>query len=185
MATDVFPLSAAAVTEGLRNRDPLVFQQLYNAFSEELYLLAFRWLKDSGLSRDMVHNLFVRLWTQEPPPDIHGNVRHYLFRSITNACLNELKRQQRQLGDDLLQFHADPDSHFETADYILLQQELLRHIRTLPPRCREIFILSRIQGMEPAEIASQLGISLNTIYFQLSLALKTLRPILLSKKNKA
>ncbi|PUZ26922.1 RNA polymerase sigma-70 factor, ECF subfamily [Chitinophaga costaii] len=183
MGQDVFSLSAAQVTEALQHRDPLVFQQLYNACSEELYLLAYRWLKDNGLARDMVHNLFVHLWEKGTTLTITGHVRHYLFRAITNQCINELKRQQRQLGEELLQFERDPASLYESADYILLQKELLQHLRTLPPRCREIFILSRIHGLEPQEIAQKLGITLNTIYFQLSVALKTLRPLLLPKKK--
>lgn len=182
MGQEELSISAAQVTEALHNRDPLIFQQLYNACSEELYLLAYRWLKDSSLAKDMVHNLFVHLWEKGESIIITGNIRHYLFRAITNQAINELKKRRRQVGEEVLAFQRDPASLDQTADYILLQKELLAHLQGLPPRCREIFILSRIRGLEPAEIASQLGITLNTVYFQLSTALKTLRPLLLGKK---
>ncbi len=58
----------------------------------------------------------------------------------------------------------------------------MQHLQALAPRCREIFLLSRINGLEPAEIAEKLGITLNTVYFQLSVALKALRAQLAPKK---
>jgi RNA polymerase sigma-70 factor (family 1) len=176
-------ISANTVTQALRNRDQAVFQQLYNAYSEELHLLAYRWVKDSGLAKDLVHNLFVHLWEKGDHITITGQVGHYLYRAITNRAINELKRRSRQVGEDALQFLSDDSSFYETADYILLQKELLQHLQGLAPRCREIFLLSRIHGLEPAEIAEKLGITINTVYFQLSVALKTLREIMQQKKN--
>lgn len=182
MTTDAFPYTSAEITEALHNQDVPIFRQLYNTYSEELYLLAYRWVKDSSLAKDMVHNLFVHLWEKGPQIIITGHIRHYLYRAITNQAINELKKRKRQVGEDVLQFQADPSSFYETADYILLQQEILRHLDTLPPRCREIFILSRIQHLEPAEIANKLNITLNTVYYQLSTALKSLRHLLPGKK---
>jgi RNA polymerase sigma-70 factor (ECF subfamily) len=175
-------ISAGAVTQALRNRDQAAFQQLYHAYSEALYLLAYRWVKDSALAKDLVHNLFLHLWEKGGQITITGQVSHYLYRSITNRAINELKRRSRQVSEDALLFLSDDSSFYETADYILLQKELLQHLQQLPPRCREIFLLSRIHALEPAEIAGKLGISLNTVYFQLSVALKTLRAAMGQKK---
>ncbi|WP_212006516.1 sigma-70 family RNA polymerase sigma factor [Chitinophaga sp. HK235] len=176
-------VSAAQITEGLRNQDKDVFHHLYNTYSRELYLLAFRWVQDEGLAKDMVHNLFVHLWEKGNTLTITGEVRHYLFRAITNMSINELKRRSRTVSEELLRFESDTASFYEIADYILFQQELLNHLAPLAPRCREIFILSRVQGLEPAEIAEKLGITLNTVYYQLSVALSSLRDTLLPKKK--
>ncbi|WP_298733625.1 RNA polymerase sigma-70 factor [uncultured Chitinophaga sp.] len=175
-------ISAGAVTQALRNHDQAVFQHLYNTYSEALYLLAYRWVKDSALAKDLVHNLFLHLWEKGDQITITGQVQHYLYRAVSNRAINELKRQSRQVSEEVLLFLSDQSSFYETADYILLQKELLQHVQGMPPRCREIFLLSRIHGLEPAEIATKLNISLNTVYFQLSQALKTLRETMLSKK---
>ncbi|SJZ48453.1 RNA polymerase sigma-70 factor, ECF subfamily [Chitinophaga eiseniae] len=176
-------ISAAELTAGLRNHDKDLFQQLYHTYSRELYLLAFRWVQDEGLAKDMVHNLFVYLWEKGHSLTITGEVRHYLFRAVTNRCINELKRRSRTVSEELLRFESDTASFYEIADYIVFQQELLKHLAPLPPRCREIFVLSRVHGLEPAEIAEKLGITLNTVYYQLSVALSTLRTALLPKKK--
>lgn len=176
-------ISAATVTEGLRDQNMDVFKQLYLTYSEDLFLLAYRWVKDESLAKDLVHNLFVHLWEKGASLTITGNVRHYLFRAVTNRALNELKRQSRHISEDILQWQADPDSLYETADYILLQKEMLQLVEGLAPRCKEIFLLSRVQGLEPSEIADKLNITLNTVYFQLSTALKHLRHHLLGEKK--
>ncbi|OMP76452.1 sigma-70 family RNA polymerase sigma factor [[Flexibacter] sp. ATCC 35208] len=176
-------ISAAIVTEGLRDRNMEVFQQLYLTYSEDLFLLAFRWVKDENLAKDLVHNLFVHLWEKGATLTITGNVRHYLYRAVTNRSINELKRQSRHVSEDILQWQADPASLYETADYILLQKEMIQLLQGLAPRCREIFLLSRVNGLEPSEIAEKLNITLNTVYFQLSVALKHLRIHLLGEKK--
>ncbi|WPQ61969.1 sigma-70 family RNA polymerase sigma factor [Chitinophaga sancti] len=176
-------ISAAIVTEGLRDRNMEVFQKLYLTYSEDLFLLAFRWVKDENLAKDLVHNLFVHLWEKGATLTITGNVRHYLYRAVTNRAINELKRQSRHVSEDILQWQADPASLYETADYILLQKEMIQLVQGLAPRCREIFLLSRVNGLEPSEIADKLNITLNTVYFQLSVALKHLRIHLLGEKK--
>ncbi|SFW17781.1 sigma-70 family RNA polymerase sigma factor [Chitinophaga sancti] len=176
-------ISAATATEGLRDRNMEVFKHLYLTYSEDLFLLAYRWVKDESLAKDLVHNLFVHLWEKGASLTITGNVRHYLFRAVTNRAINELKRQSRHVSEDILQWQADPASLYETADYILLQKEIIHLVQGLAPRCKEIFLLSRVQGLEPSEIAEKLNITLNTVYFQLSVALKHLRLHLLGEKK--
>jgi RNA polymerase sigma-70 factor (ECF subfamily) len=183
MQQDGFNISAEQANEGLRNHDVDVFRQIYLAYSEELFLLASRWVKDEHLAKDLVHNLFVHLWEKGGSLTITGNVRHYLYRAITNRCLNELKRRSRFVSEDLLQWQADPSSLNEISDYILLQKELINHLQGLAPRCREIFMMSRVQGLDPSEIAAKLGITLNTVYFQLAVALKYLRTHMKEKKS--
>ena len=87
------------------------------------------------------------------------------------------------MSEELLQWQADPASIYETADYILLQKEMMQLVQGLAPRCREILLLGRVHGLEPSEIADKLGITLNTVYFQLSVALKYLRAHLLNEKK--
>lgn len=181
MPTDGYHISAEQATEALLTHNVLVFQQIYLAYSEELYLLAYRCLKDQSLAKDLVQNLFAHLW--ENGATISGNVRHYLYRAITNRAINELKRRSRFVSEDVLQWETEKEGLQEMTDYLLLQKEMMRQVQALTPRCREIFLLSRVEGMEPAEIAAKLGITLNTVYFQLTMALKHLRTRLLDGKR--
>ena len=181
MPTDGYHISAEQATEALLTHNVPVFQEIYLAYSEELYLLAYRYLKDQGLAKDQVQNLFAHLW--ENGAIISGNVRHYLYRAIINRTINELKRRSRFVSEEILEWEAEKEGLQEMTDHLLLQKEMMRQVQALAPRCREIFLLSRAEGIQPAEIAAKLGITLNTVYFQLAMALRHLRAHLLDGKS--
>lgn len=183
MTQDGYHISAEVVTQALRSRNADIFRKLYMAYSEELYLLAYRWVRDSDLAKEVVQSLFVHLWEKGGQITITGNVRHYLYRAVTNRSINEMKRRSRNVSEEVLQWQADETSVHEITDHLLLEKEIIRLLEGLSPRCREIFLLSRFDGLEPAEIAERLGITLNTVYFQLAMALKHLRTHLLDGKK--
>lgn len=183
MTHDGYHISADEATEAFRNRNADVFRNIYNAYSNELYLLAYRWVRDHDLAKEVVQGLFTHLWEKGPEITITGNVRHYMYRAVTNRSINELKRRSRHVSEEALQWQADSISLHDMTDHLLLQKEIMRLTLNLAPRCREIFLLSRFDGLEPAEIAEKLGISLNTVYFQLAVALKHLRTHLLNGKK--
>ncbi|MBW8683207.1 sigma-70 family RNA polymerase sigma factor [Chitinophaga rhizophila] len=176
-------ISADDATKAFRNRDADVFREIYTVYSEELYLLAYRWVKEQDLARDIVQGLFTYLWEKGPEIQITGNLRHYLYRAVTNRSINELKRRARHVSEEALQWQADTGTLHEITDHLLLQKEILRLSQELAPRCREIFLLSRFDGLEPSEIAARLDIAINTVYFQLAVALKHLRTHLLNGKR--
>lgn len=183
MTHDGYHISAEEATEALRSRDADVFRNIYNAYGEELYLLAYRWVRDHDLAKEVVQGLFTHLWEKGPALTITGNLRHYLYRAVSNRSINELKRTSRHVSDEALQWQADESSLHDVTDHLLLQKEIIRLLQALAPRCREIFMLSRFDGLEPAAIAEKLGITLNTVYFQLAVALKHLRTHLLNGKK--
>lgn len=71
------------------------------------------------------------------------------------------------------------EEHNNSADHCFAESELRlaieKSLKKLPPRCREIFELSRLNGLSNLEISEQLGISKRTVELQVSNALKILR----------
>lgn len=183
MTQDGYHISAEEATEALRSRNADVFRKIYTAYSEELFLLAYRWVRDNDLAKEVVQSLFAHLWEKGQQITITGNLRHYMYRAVTNRSINELKRRSRHVSEEALQWQADDASLFEITDHLLLQKQIVHLAQDLAPRCREIFLLSRFEGLEPAEIAERLNITINTVYFQLAVALKHLRAHLLDGKK--
>lgn len=66
----------------------------------------------------------------------------------------------------------------EEAEKHLLKQKLYNSVRQLPPKCREVFMLSKVNGLTYSEIAEQLGISVKTVENQMGKALRTLRNLM-------
>ncbi len=136
-----------------------------------------QFLFDSEMAEETVQEIFVKIWEKREQLNIETSVKHYLFRSVRNHCLNLLQHEKikKQYASKILEAnHAeiDPEQYFIEVD---LLKRIERSIDSLPPKRKEIFRLSREQGMKYKEIADTLNISIKTVEAQMGLALKHLR----------
>lgn len=133
----------------------------------------------SHVAEELVQDCFLRLWIHRNEPS-DGSVRSYLYRSVRNACFDHLKsrkvRQQVTTLPDLDEFTQGPAQSPE-AEYHRreIEDAILAAIDLMPDRRREIFTLSRHDGLTYAEIADLLSISIKTVETQVGRALRFLR----------
>ena len=133
-----------------------------------------RYVHDLDATKDVVHEVFLKLWEKfdQLPEDI--NYKSYLFRAVRNKCFNHLrdKKQHLQIEDmEVSGGNGDPQN-LETKE---LQREIAFALDLIPEKCREIFRLSREEEMTYGDIAKHLEISIKTVEGQMSKALKILR----------
>ncbi len=163
---------------GLRSKNKIVFDFVFNYYYSGLCAYARRWVTDPDVAEDLVQDFFVRLWMNRSNPEITSSLKSYLFTSVKNRSINYLKHNKvkEQYGRHVLETKAD---HQESEGWEFTEPELTelieRGMEKLPPRCREIFILSRFEGKDNGKIAEMLGLSKRTVELQISNALKTLR----------
>jgi RNA polymerase sigma-70 factor (family 1) len=166
------------------------FNDLYRQFRQDFEKLyaplcqyAFRLVKETEASEDIVQDVFARVW--EKRKDLIGanNLRYYLFTAVRNNCLTHLEQGQRlsvyslnyldipdNESEELASKAGDPDQ--EPLNYKAL---LEKGIELLPPKCKEIFLLNRMGQLSNREIALTLRISVKTVENQLWKAMKMLR----------
>lgn len=155
------------------------FETVYLQHYERLYGLAFTYLKEIEEAKEVVQQVFAKLYEKLNGLEITQSLESYLNTAVRNTCLNELKRKRPDAG---LEEHVE-EQHFEETQHLEQAEEELRiwkAIEALPPKCKHIFMLSRFDQMKNSEIAEQLDISKRTVETQISLALKNLRSKLLS-----
>ena len=154
------------------------FQQEFSHYYEPLCQYAFSFVKEIHAAEDIVQDIFVHVW--EKRQNLVGNegMRFYLFTAVRNNCLTWLQRNKRSVvtaltGQESLQ--TAPEEYrkekTETDFHILMQSALDR----LPPKCREVFVLSRMSKLTYQEIAETQGISVKTVENQMGKALRILR----------
>lgn len=155
------------------------FETIYLEHYERLYGLAFTYLKEMEEAKEVVQQVFAKLYEKLPKLEITQSLDGYLNTAVRNTCLNELKRKRPdvELEEQTEEEHFDETYHLEQAEEEL---RIWKAIEALPPKCKRIFMLSRFDQMKNAEIAEQLDISKRTVETQISLALKNLRAKLLS-----
>lgn len=170
------------LTEGLKHRDKIVFDYVFNFYYSSLCSFAVQYLNDRDECEDLVQDFFVSLWTGSHELDIRTSLRSYLFTSVKNRCL-DLQKHQKAANryKEFILFSAErgdnpTERYFSESE---LRQAIQKSLEKLSPRCREIFELNRIRGLSNREISEKLGISKRTVELQISNSLKILRKELL------
>lgn len=155
-----------------------VIETLFHEHYQGLSRYAFSILKDQEEAEDVVQKLFVKLWDKRKDIEIWKDAKSYLYRSTYNASLNELKRIKRhtmyETADKENGFQSDNDSSSKVMSEEL-EIRIDKAIQTLPPKCGEVFRMSRFKELSYKEIAEKLDISVKTVENHMGKALKLMR----------
>jgi RNA polymerase sigma-19 factor, ECF subfamily len=164
------------ILEKLQQKDIKSFELVFHTYYPELCRFAQKYIPDQLAAEDLVQDLFVNLWNNLGNLMINTSLKSYLYACVRNSAFNAIKHQkvvdryEGEIAKDVKVFH---DSNELEVDE--LQQHITEAINKLPDRCREVFQLSRNEGLKYAEIAIELQISVKTVEVQMGKALKTLR----------
>ena len=167
----------------IRKGDKKAFEVLYKTYFSPLCLYAYGFIPDEELIKEIVNDVFLRIWQKHRDIEIKYGIKPYLYRCIHNACMDYLeikktikKNKITSISAELLELTGD-DEEFILERLILkdVEKDVLSGINKLPPQCREVFILSRYEMLSYNEISEKLNISVNTVKTQISRALESLR----------
>ncbi len=143
------------------------FDAIYNLYSKRIYGFVFRYVKAETDAEEIVQNVFIKIWENRGKINLYSSFESYLFTISYNASLNLLrKRMHEKKYLEHLNSLQEIDNAFELTDEIHFR-ELSQRIQVLmdelTPRQKEIFKLSREEGLTHEEIAKHLGISVSTV----------------------
>lgn len=169
----------------LKNGNEKIFEQIVKAYWPRLHSFANIYVIDREVAKEIVQDSFLTLWDQRGKLDDESCLITYLMVVCRNKCLNYLKSLQLETIpiDSLNEYTVYQRSNVYVLEddslEILTAKELTHAIAVsldkLPPRTREVFMLSRYSGLKNTEIADQLGISTKGVEYHISNALKQLR----------
>ena len=173
------------LVKSLRQGKEKTFRVVFITYFESLEVFAKAYVEDHEVAKDMVQEVFTNLWSKRSSIPERTNLKAYLYQATRNNCLNYLKRlkvqakyEKRTLdnyNDLLLNYEALAELSFETISYPELLKALNKAISQLPEKCREVFELSRYEGMKNREIAVKLDISVKAVEGHISKALRQLK----------
>lgn len=151
------------------------FEQLYAQYWERLYAFCLKTIADEEGAKEAVQEVFKSLWERRETLHVQ-EVERYLIRSVKLRAYEYIRNRTIRA-----QHHEAIGRSSETCytEDHLGAQELLSRIKqsvsTLPNQCRNVFQLSREQGLSNREIASKLVISERAVEYHISRALRTLK----------
>lgn len=148
------------------------FKEHYNALANYAYSI----LKNEADAEDVVQEVFIRVWQNNPGIIQSDQVKFYLITSVRNGCISFLRKQAGktfvQPEDVHLHQVSDESTVQSTDDLMALAQKAME---SLPPQCGVIFKMSRFGKLTYQQIADELGLSVKTVENQMGKALRIMR----------
>lgn len=169
--------------ESLRSGDEKAFTYLIDNYHHRLCIYANSLIKNVYSAEDIVQNVFVRTWEQRSRLRPNHSIKSFLYKSVYNEFIDQYRKNQslfsleKNYHEDLNAILQEEDS--ESFERIL--KAVNKEIQNLPPKCKEVFMLSKQEGLTNIEIAEHLEVSIKTVEAQITKAFSILRDSLEEK----
>lgn len=156
------------------------FREIYDLYYEPLCKFLLFYTKDAHIIEDIVQEVFLALWENRDSIEI-SYIKTYLFQSAKNKLLNYLRDEENRSAllekwyREQLESRIPAEERFNTDALLKI---IDKAIESLPEKCREIFILSKVENLSYKQIAELQQISLKTVENQMGIALKKIREYL-------
>ena len=156
-----------------------IFKSRFQKHYSRLCNIAYGYVSDRDDSEDIVQELFISIWNKGLDSMPEAEFTAYVTTSLKNSCISFLRKRK----EDVVSIEDYPflagdvtDDSPEAGHQPPTPEELLESaLATLPPKCKDIFLMAKLQGMKYREIAEKLSLSEKTIENQMTKAIKLLR----------
>lgn len=152
-----------------RREFELQFRSLYLP----LGMYALRIVGDIETAEDAVQEAFIKAWMAIEGGSEIGRFRGYIYQIVRNECISTLRSRKETVG-----LEAVPEIDEEVVDTSVRDARIWKAVDELPEKCREVFLLSKRDGLTNEEIAEELNISIKTVKNQMTKAFTRLREAL-------
>lgn len=162
----------------LANDDKNALEKLFNYYYPRLYSFSKTLLKlDEGIE-DILQEVFLRIYQNRKNIKSTETFQSYIFTITRNLLLNELRsRLNEHKAKEKIYRESVAREYLlsEKIEFLELQEKLEQIIETLPDRRREIYLLSRKEGLSHKEIAVKLDISEKTVEYHITQSLSEIK----------
>lgn len=164
---------------GLRAGEDAAFTRVYHDLYLRVFWFAKKFVEEDADAQDLTADTFVQLWHHRENFGQLSDVAGFLHTTVRNKCFN-LIRRSRMMADkraELLHLLEEQDSEVFYIEQIRidLMRRIFAEVDKLPPRMREIFLLSYQEGLKPAQIAERLQLKVQTVTNQRISAIRLLQ----------
>jgi RNA polymerase sigma-70 factor (ECF subfamily) len=174
------------ILKGLQLGDQRAYSMLIRLYFQPLTVYAKSILTDFEQGKDIVQEVFLKIWNTHNSLNIITSLKSYLYRTVHNACIDFLRKEKlrntiKAMSYDDLQFRMQifeikEEKHFFDILFTNELEALLQKaIDDLPPQCKDIFLLCRYEQLTYSEIAVKLSVSLSTVKTQMVRAMQKLQ----------
>jgi len=163
--------------EALKSGDSKAYTILVDTYHHKLCLYAYSLINDQKAAEDIVQNVFIRTWKKRNRLNSDFEIRSFLYKSVYNEFIDEYRKQklvvplEKKYIDALSTMVENEDEHALERRIKLVK----RAMQDLPPKCKEIFMLSKQDGLTNLEIAEYKQVSVKSVEAHITKAFSILR----------
>lgn len=161
----------------LKKGDDEAFSQLVNLYSRRLFAYAVSLSGDYSFAKDIVQEVFLKTFEYRKKLNPDYSIESFLYRITYNQFINNYHKNQSLLKvhDEYVKYLNQTIEDKNEQDFDRMINLVNKAIEKLPKKCKEIFILSKRDGLTNQEISEILNISIKTVESQITIAFKQLR----------
>ena len=156
------------------NLTETAFQSIYDRLAPKLVAFAKSWSGDKVFAEDIVQDAFLQVWLKRDSISEIDKIDTLLYTIVRNNLINSYQKklkEQAYLAELPALTEKGQENHTKEQRLDLVK----KHIEALPPKSKEVFLMSRKNGLTYQEIASELSISTKSVEKHISKALKILK----------
>ncbi|SDG27717.1 RNA polymerase sigma factor [Chitinophaga filiformis] len=178
MSTDSQHINEKALFLRIAEGEESAFRELYRLYGRLLFPFLIKLTASQDTADEIIQEVFLRVWLYRHTLPTIDHPRAWIFKIASNQAYTWLQKNMR--ATQAIRLHQDEQPTADNPVEVNLTVNDIRAlvqqaIAELPPQRRRIYLLQREHGLKPAEIASELGISVSTVKNTLLVATKAIR----------
>lgn len=166
---------------GLKRGDHTAFKNIFDTYVQKVFHYIYGYVKNRQIAEDCTQDVFKKLWEKREKLNESGNLEGLLFKLCYHQVIDHYRSEKRsviKVADGNIIECADKQNTDNKIEADQLQALYHEAINQLPQKRKEVFLMSKEEGMSNKEIASKLSISVKTVENQMTSSLHFIKGFL-------
>ena len=159
-------ISDSDLAQKIKNNEKAAFQELFERYAPRIYQFSNSYLKNQADAEELVQDVFLKIWEKRENLEQSKSIKAYIFKIAVNAIYDFIRRKniENSFNDYAREiFEKDSNPTWHTVIFDEMMANLTRLVARLPEQQRNIFQLSKVEGLTNDEIAARLDLSKRTV----------------------
>jgi RNA polymerase sigma-70 factor (ECF subfamily) len=143
------------------------FELMYGFYRPQLYGYVFKMVRSHEVSQEIFQDIFIRIWKQREQIDVDQSFRSYLYTIAQNLVYDYFKKVASDRNKiEAFKLHyakSSANNIEENIGFKEARDHLEDILSMIPEKCRQVYVLCKLEGRSYQEVAKLLNISMATV----------------------